>query len=100
MSIETKAKRQRKPKPRPEPEMVRHIEVAARLGIDTETLRKWIGRGSWPLPHATIEQTLFFRRDLIDHFFAKGEWLDTARFKPGEGRGRTPPDPQALPDLE
>ena len=95
MSTETRKRRNR---PKPAAEFMKHTDLAARLSIDPETLRKWVDRGSWPLPHATIEQTLFFRVDLIEHFFATGEWLETARFRPGEGKGRTSPEPRPIPD--
>ena len=65
-----------------------HREVAARCSIDTETMREWVDKGAWPLPHALIERTQFYKASIIDHWLDTGAWPDDAVFKAGEGRGR------------
>lgn len=68
--------------------LMTHKEAARRCSIDTETLREWVAKGLWPLPHAVIERTWFYRCSTIRHWLKTGEWPEGTRFKAGEGRGR------------
>jgi hypothetical protein len=61
-------------------------EISERCGKTTETLRNWVARGSWPLPHDTIEKTMFFRRSVIEHWEKTGEWPEGTKFIGQGGR--------------
>ena len=65
-----------------------HRTVAKLLDIDTETLRKWVRQGMFPLPLAVNGQTLFYKISWIDHYLKFGTWPDGVAFEPGVGRGR------------
>jgi predicted DNA-binding transcriptional regulator AlpA len=71
--------------------LLTHREVAARVSIDTETLRGWVADGEWPEPLAIIKQTWFYPAGQIEHFIATGQWPDGTKFKSGVGKGRELP---------
>ncbi len=60
---------------KPKPQLITHRAVAARLGVETKTLRRWIERGDWPPPVAAVGVTLFYHVEVIDRFIATGRWL-------------------------
>lgn len=73
---------------KPKRQLITHREIAASCSVDTETLRKWVAKGLFPLPHSIIERTWFYRADIIEPWLETGEWPPEAKFTPGEGRGR------------
>ena len=42
------------------------------MGLKCPTIRVWVARGSFPLPHWVIEQTMLYRVDLVESFLATG----------------------------
>lgn len=63
-----------KRRPKLEPALVTHRDVARRVGVAPARIREWVRKGSWPAPHAVVEETWFYRTDMIDHFVATGSW--------------------------
>lgn len=74
-------------KPRSKSRLLTHRSVASLADIDTETLRDWVAAGEFPEPKAIIKQTWFYDAETIEHWLETGEWLSSARFKAGVGRG-------------
>ncbi len=70
------------------PRLLTHREVAARVSIDTETLRDWVAEGEWPEPIAIVKRTWFYPAHQVDAFIETGTWPEGTKFKPGVGRGR------------
>lgn len=71
--------------------LLTHRTVARLCDLDTETLRKWVAKGEWPEPHSIIQQTWFYRAELIEYYIQHRQWPDDAQFRPGVGRGRKMP---------
>jgi hypothetical protein len=69
------------------PDLLTIRTVARRADLDTETIRKWVAAGEFPEPRAIIKNTWFFDARVILHWLDTGLWLESARFKPGVGRG-------------
>lgn len=63
------------------PDLIPHRLVAKKLGITTDTLREWVGKGTFPEPHSFFEQTWLYRVDLIQAFLETGKWPECAKFK-------------------
>jgi hypothetical protein len=68
-------------KPGHAPELVTHKAVAKRIGVTTETLRRWVRLGVWPRPHAIVANTWLFESWRIDHYVASGKWPHDTKFR-------------------
>jgi hypothetical protein len=72
------------------PDLMTHRDVAAKIGLPVETLREWVEKGSFPLPHAAIRSTMFYRVDMVAGWLETGHWPEGAkfnRFVPGGDEG-------------
>lgn len=67
--------------------LMSHREVAKLCGVTPRRLRYWAERGQWPTPHSIVEQTWFYRRDMIEHYLNTGKWPEWVRFRSGVGAG-------------
>ena len=68
--------------------LITHREVAKLCGTTPRRIREWAVRGQWPEPHSVVEQTWFYRADLIKHYLDNGRWPAWAVFRMGLGAGR------------
>ena len=63
------------------PELVNHRDVATRLGITTQNIRRWVASGEFPEPHSVLASLWFYREDHVRAFLETGKWPDGAKFK-------------------
>lgn len=73
-----------------EPVLITHRHVALMCDMTTETLRRRVGRGTWPEPHSIVERMWYYRRTDIQAYIDTGEWPPTMRFKPCEAATQIP----------
>jgi hypothetical protein len=62
-------------------DLIPHRLVAAKLGVTTDTLREWVGKGDFPEPHSIFQQTWLYRVDHVRAFLETGKWPDGTKFK-------------------
>jgi predicted DNA-binding transcriptional regulator AlpA len=62
-------------------ELIRHKEVVERAGMTLAEIKRNIGKGEWPLPHSVIERTYRWKRHVIEHWLARGEWPQGTEFR-------------------
>jgi predicted site-specific integrase-resolvase len=67
------------------PELITHRKVAGLLGISCRDIRRWVAKGSFPMPHASVEVTWFYREDVIRAFLETGKWPEGVRFQRTRG---------------
>jgi|GEM_PF-5105183 len=81
--------------------LITHRDVAKLCGTTPRRIREWATRGQWPEPHSVVEQTWFYRADLIKHYLDNGRWPEWAVFRMGLGAGlyRTSADVHSPPPV-
>jgi predicted DNA-binding transcriptional regulator AlpA len=75
-----------------QPGTITHRKLAEKLGVTPTTLRKWVGKGTFPRPHAVIELIWLYREDHVRAFLQTGKWPKEMVFnrpatRQGEGGG-------------
>lgn len=63
--------------PPAEPALMCHRKVAALCGVTPRNIRRWVERKRWPAPHATVERTMLYRVEDVEHFVRHGRWPDS-----------------------
>lgn len=60
--------------------LVNHRRVAEWWDVLPRTIRRWVDRGEFPIPHSEVGTYLFFDRAIIDHRLKTGLWPSGTRF--------------------
>lgn len=61
------------------PDFITATELAAHLGVATETVSDWAARGLFPEPWSVVGYVRLWRRDHYEHFRDTGLWPAEAR---------------------
>lgn len=65
---------------RPATTLVNHRRVAEWWDVHPKTLRRWVEKGEFPLPHSEQGTYLLFDRAIIDHRLRTGLWPAGTKF--------------------
>ena len=60
--------------------LINHRKLAKLCDVTTKTLRAYVERGQFPMPHSIVEPLWFYRLDVVEHFLQTGNWPDGLRF--------------------
>lgn len=60
--------------------LLTHRTVAAMMDVTTQSLRGWVERGEFPLPHSVIAATMFYEAARVESYIRTGAWPEGTRF--------------------